>query len=87
MRDFGLDMRSDPEVLDWAARNGFILISHDVNSMRGFAYERIARGERMTGLFLVHQTDAIAPIIENLIVIWAGSEAEEWKNGVWYLPL
>jgi predicted nuclease of predicted toxin-antitoxin system len=87
VRDFGLERRSDPEVLEWAAQNGFIVISHDVNSMRGFAYERFARGEPMAGLFLVHQTEAIAPVIESLIVVWAGSEAEEWRDQVRYLPL
>jgi hypothetical protein len=87
VRDFALERRSDPEVLEWAAQNGFIVISHDVNSMRGFAYERFARGEPMAGLFLVHQTEAIAPVIESLIVVWAGSEAEEWRDQVRYLPL
>ena len=41
----------------------------------------------MSGLIMVHQMDAIEPNIEDLILIWSASEAEEWKNQVFFLPL
>ena len=87
LRDVGLDEREDPEVLRWAADNGFIVISHDVNTMRGFAYERIARGELMTGLLLAHQAAPLAPIIESLLLIWSAAAAEEFRGAVGYLPI
>ena len=87
LRNIGLDERPDPEVLAWAAENGFILLSHDVNTMRGFAYERIAQGRLMAGLLLVHQTDPIAPVIESLVLIWSAMEAEELRGIVEFLPI
>ncbi len=41
----------------------------------------------MHGLILIHQTDLIAPAIEDLMLIWTASEAEEWIGIIGYLPL
>ena len=32
---------SDPKLLEWAANEGFILLTHDAETMVGFAYARI----------------------------------------------
>ena len=41
----------------------------------------------MKGLILAHQRSPIAGIIEDLLLIWASSEAEEWAGKVTFLPL
>lgn len=41
----------------------------------------------MNGLFLVHQRNPAGPVIEDLVLIWADSEAEEWAQQVRFLPL
>jgi hypothetical protein len=41
----------------------------------------------MTGLLMVHQMTPLALVIDNLVLIWAASEAEEWENQVRFLPL
>ena len=41
----------------------------------------------MAGLLLAHQLDSVAPIIESLLLIWADSEDEEWRDSVVFLPL
>jgi hypothetical protein len=87
VRDFGLEAAPDEQVIAWAAEKGFIVVSHDVNTMRGIAYDRIARGEPVGGLFLAHQQSAVGLIAESLILIWAGSEHEEWHGQVEYLPI
>jgi hypothetical protein len=55
--------------------------------MTRFTFERLARGLPMTGLLLARQSAPIAPVIDSLVLIWSASEAEEWRGGVWYLPL
>ncbi len=87
VRDVGLDARSDTEILAYAATQGFIVLSHDVNTMTAAAYARVAAGEPMGGLLLAHQRDAVGPIIEDLVIITVASEAEDWANQVRYLPL
>jgi hypothetical protein len=87
LRDLGLERLPDLEVLRFAAREGWIVVSHDVNSMTAAAYSILSAGEPIGGLFLVHQSAAIAPTLASLTLIWSESEAEEWIGLVEFLPL
>jgi len=87
LRDLGLATRSDPEVLDFAARENWIVVSHDVNTMREVASNRLAAGLPMNGLLLAHQRTPVSAIIESLLLIWSASEAEEWAGQVEFLLL
>jgi hypothetical protein len=87
VRDFGLERAPDQEVLAFAAAQGWIVVSHDVNSMPAAARGRIETGEPTGGLIMVHQRASLAPTIEDLLLIWACSEAEEWVNEIQFLPL
>lgn len=86
-REVGMSGRPDAEVLAYAADMGFIVVSHDVNTMPGAAYGRMSSGQKMSGLLMVKQSDPVGAIISCLIVIWSASEAEEWENQVCFLPL
>jgi hypothetical protein len=79
--------RSDAEVLAYAAEHGFIVVSHDVNTMPRAAYALMRSGQKMSGLLMVKQSDPVGPIIACLVLIWSASEAEEWENQVCFLPL
>src|SRR5438045_1121680 len=81
-RDVELEAAPDAEVLAFAAANHMIVVSHDVSSMPAAAYERVANGLPMAGLFIAHQRDPIGPIIDNLLLIWVATEAEEWQDQV-----
>lgn len=85
-RDVGLAGRPDPELLAFAAEHALLVVSHDVNTMVGHAYARIAAGEAMTGLLMAQQSEPIGPVIDSLVLIWSASEAEEWKDQVRFLP-
>ncbi len=87
LREVGLQEAPDGEVLHYAAQHGLLLISHDVNTMPAAAYARTDSGQVMHGLIMVRQIDPIAPVIDNLLLIWAASEMEEWRGQVWFLPL
>ncbi|MBA2447710.1 MAG: DUF5615 family PIN-like protein [Chloroflexi bacterium] len=56
VQDVGLAEAKDPAILDWAAREGRVLLTHDVRTMSRFAYERVRRGERMPGLVVMSDT-------------------------------
>ena len=49
VRDVGLDHTPDEDILQWAADNNRIVITHDVNSMRGLADSRARAGLPMPG--------------------------------------
>lgn len=86
-RDVGLGDKPDSKVFAYAANEGFVVVSHDVNTMPAQAYARIAAATKMYGLFMVRQTQPIAAVIESLVLIWSASEAEEWQDQVRFLPL
>jgi hypothetical protein len=85
--DVGLGHVDDSVVLAYAPTNGFLLVSHDVSTMKAAAEQRLAAGQGITGLFLVPQGRTIREVAESLVLIWAGSQAEEWRDHIEYLPL
>ncbi|MEH2083910.1 MAG: DUF5615 family PIN-like protein [Nostoc sp.] len=41
VQDVGLIEADDPTVLEWAAQNRRVVLTHDVTTMTNFAYERL----------------------------------------------
>jgi hypothetical protein len=39
------------------------------------------------GVFLVKQSSPVAEVIDELVLIWAASDAEEWKDRILEIPL
>jgi hypothetical protein len=76
----------DPDVLALAASLGRILVTHDLRTMPRHFGEFIIRAES-PGLILVPHAEPIARVIEDLLLIWHASEAEEWRNRFRRLPL
>jgi hypothetical protein len=44
VQEVGLGGADDPTVLAWAAAQGRVLVTHDVNTITRYAYERLGRG-------------------------------------------
>lgn len=86
-QDVGLAETLDPLVLEAAAEEGRVVLSHDVSTMRPAAYERVAAGLPMPGLFLVPQSMPIGTAIEELVILVECSREGEWEGRVEYLPL
>ncbi|MBD1936780.1 DUF5615 family PIN-like protein [Microcoleus sp. FACHB-68] len=87
VQDVGLRKVDDQAILDWAANNERILLTHDRATMPDFAYERLARGEQMAGLFVVNDRMPVRQVIDELLLLIDCSEQPEWKGVVLYLPL
>lgn len=87
VQDVGLRELDDPTILDLAASNERILITHDCATLPDFAYERIIRGEKMAGLFVINDRMPIRRAIDELLLLIDYSEQAEWKGTVLYLPL
>jgi hypothetical protein len=82
----GWTSASDESVLDFAWQHRWLIISHDVNTMRAFAQQRIADGRGVHGLFLVPQRRSVPMVVECLLLIAEASEFEEWRDQIVYLP-
>ena len=79
--------RPDEQILELAAEQGLIVVSHDVTTMTAAASERLRQSAPMAGLLLAPQSAPILPIATELVLIWSASEAHEWSGRIEYLPL
>jgi predicted nuclease of predicted toxin-antitoxin system len=87
VQDAGLTGRGDAEVLEWAARDDRVFLTHDVTTMKQYVDERIAAGLPMPEVFVVSQQIPIGQAIEDIILIAECSLEGEWEGQIIFLPL
>jgi len=83
----GLDRKIDSEILAWAAAQHRIVLTHDRNTMPGYAYDRVKKGEPMAGVFVVPRDMPVGRAISELEVLIACSLEGEWGQLVVFIPL
>ena len=86
VKSTGLRGTKDPALLELAAQQSRILITHDRHTMTRHVRGRLAAGKSNPGLFVVPQRSAIGEIVEWLVLVWTASQAEEWRGKIVYLP-
>lgn len=82
----GLRNLDDPAVLLRAAQEGRVLVTHDRKTMPGH-FARFIAINISPGLLIVSQRLDIRTAIEELLMVWVASEAEEWVNRISKIPL
>jgi predicted nuclease of predicted toxin-antitoxin system len=88
IQDFGLRSAPDPEVLDGAASEGRILITHDRTNMTRCAYEQIRAGLPTPGVYIIRDRHhEIGRMVEDILLVALCSRQEEWEDRVEFLPL
>jgi hypothetical protein len=87
VQDVGLSGADDPAILEWAAQQGRVLVTHDVSTLSTYVHTRTAAGLPMPGVFEVGAGVSIGGIIEDLLLIAECSVEGEWEGQVRYLPL
>jgi predicted nuclease of predicted toxin-antitoxin system len=85
--DVGLAHRPDPEILQWAADQDRVLVTEDVSTMIGFAWQRVKDGQPMTGVLALTEGIGIGRAIEDILTVVLCYDAQEIKDQVLYLPL
>jgi hypothetical protein len=71
----------DQEVLALAAQAGRVLVTHDRKTMRKYFGEFIGHANS-SGVIVIPQKLPVRTAVEDLILIWTASEAEEWINRI-----
>ncbi len=87
IQDVGVSGADDPAVLEWAAQEARILLTHHVATITLHAYERVRAGKLMPGVFEVSRNVPIAVAIEDILLLAECSLDGEWEGQVRYLPL
>ncbi len=87
VQDVGLRTASDPKILQFAALENRILLTHDVRTMETHAKARLADGRAMSGVLIIRQQVSIATAIEEIVMVAECSRPEEWNGKIRFLPL
>lgn len=83
--DGGVIGLPDSEVISVAAQSGRILVSHDRKTMPGH-FARFRETRSSPGIIIVSQDLDIGAAIEDLVLIWAGTDSEEWRDYLGFVP-
>ena len=87
VQDVGLRGASDSAVLEFAANEKRLVVTHDVSTMPAHVVQRLQAGETVPGLIEVRQSTASRLIIEDLLLLAECSREGEWDGQVLFLPL
>lgn len=87
VQDAGLSGASDAAVLAWCAREGRVLLTHDVTTITHYAYERTRHGQTMPGVFGIPQGLPLGRAIDDIVLLAECSQEGEWEGQIRYLPL
>jgi len=87
IQDVGLSGVDDPTVLEWAAQERRVLLTHDVATITHYAYARIEAGLPLPGVFEVSLDLPIGRVIEDILLLAEYSLDSEWEGQICYLPL
>lgn len=87
VQDVGLRGADDPAVLEWAAQEGRVVLTHDAATMAYFAFERVRANQPMPGVVEVADDLPVGLVIDDILFLAEYSEQREWEGQVIYLPL
>jgi hypothetical protein len=87
VRDIGLATAPDSLILERAAIENRVLLSHDRKTVPPVATGRITAGMRMPGVFLVSGDMPIGQAIDELLIAVCCLSADDCKDIVRYFPL
>jgi predicted nuclease of predicted toxin-antitoxin system len=75
----GLRGLDDLNVLALAAREGRVLVSHDLTTMPDH-FAKFVETDTSAGLLIIRQKVSIRRALEELLHVWIESEANDWLN-------
>lgn len=79
--------KDDPTLLEWAAEQNRVLLTHDVRTITRYAYDRVREGKPMPGIIEVKRIPSLSRLIEDILIVIETSTPGEIEGKVFYLPL
>lgn len=85
--EMGLSKASDPKLLDWAAVERRVILTHDQSTMPDHVAERMSSGNEVFGVIIVSRSLPIGIVIDELELIVECSNEDDILNRYLFLPL
>jgi hypothetical protein len=77
----------DPDLLMAAETMGRMLVTNDRRSMPDHITDHFAGGRHTHGVALLKKGCSIGSYVEELLLLWSATTAEEWIDGMIYIPM
>lgn len=87
VQDVGLANTADDVILEWAAKENRILLTHDAATITKYANDRIRAEQKMPGVIEVRRSVSIGVAIDDILLLVEASNEGELENQIVYLPL
>jgi hypothetical protein len=87
VQDVGLTGADDPAVLAWAAEQGRVLVTHDVETVTRYAFVRVDAGLPMPGVIEIVAATPIGKAVDDLVLIIECLGNDALADQVLYVPL
>lgn len=85
--DIGLNHTPDPLILQWAAGQGRILVTGDLNTMVGFARARVQSRQVMPGVLALLENIGVGRVIDDILLVALCYPPEEMNDQVLFIPI
>src|SRR4051812_7159236 len=69
VQDVGLRTAPDPDVLEWAATEGRVVLTRDRTTMAGFAYDRVRGGLPMPGVVVSRDDLPVGVQVQDILIV------------------
>jgi hypothetical protein len=87
VQDTELSGADDAMLLEEAAKQGVVIITHDVQTMTKYAYDRVRAGLPMRGVIEVAESMPVGQAVNDLVLVIGASFPADFENQVIYVPL
>jgi len=87
IQDSALLSAQDPEVLEWAASHGRLLLTHDIKTIPQYVRDRVAAGKSMPGVVEVPSICLISQVVYEILLLNECSEEGEWEGQIVRIPM
>jgi hypothetical protein len=77
----------DPDILLWCEAHDFSLVTNNRASMPVHLRDHLVAGRHVPGVFVLNPNMTMGETIDELILIWAASDSDEYIDQLRYLPV
>jgi hypothetical protein len=77
----------DSSLLQFAADEGRVLLTHDQETMVGYAWQRVRSGMTMPGVIVAPTSYPIGQVIVDLEILLLAGEPEDVEQQIFFIPL
>ena len=86
VQDLSIRGADDEAVLEWAAAEERMVLTHDVSTLIDFAWKRVASGRSHSGVAAVSQQAPVGAVVADLMLLVECSADEEWADRILFIP-